>query len=67
MEEKATWNYANNVAGNLCALFAVIGIIVSVVLDFLQTNISTTIIIFFIYSITTIFVVLVLPVKMSKK
>ena len=36
MENKENWDYANNVAGNLCALFAVIGIIVSVILYLLE-------------------------------
>lgn len=67
MKNKETWDYANNIAGNLCALFAAIGIIISVVLYFLQTNINITIIIFFIYSITAILVILVFPVRMSKK
>lgn len=67
MKNKATWDYANNIAGNLCALFAAIGIIISVFLYFLQTNINITIIIFFIYSITAILVILVFPVRMSKK
>lgn len=67
MENKEKWDYANNVAGNLCALFAVIGIIVSPILYLLKANISATIIIFFIYSITTILVIWVLPVQLSKK
>ncbi len=67
MKNKENWDYANNVAGNLCALFAVIGVIVSVILYLCKTNINTTIIIFFIYSITTILSILVLPVKLSKK
>ena len=67
MENKEKWDHANKVAGNLCALFAVGSIVVSAILYLLKANISTTMIIFFIYSITTILVVLVLPVKMSKK
>lgn len=67
MENKEKWDYANNDAGNLCALFAVMGIIVSAILYLLKTNISTTIIIFFIYSITTVLVILILPVQLSKK
>lgn len=67
MEDKEKWDYANNAAGNLCALFAVIGIIISAILYLLKTNISTTIIIFFMYSITTILFILVLPVQLSKK
>ena len=67
MENKENWDYANNVAGNLCALFAVIGIIVSVILYLHKANMNITIIIFFIYSITAILSVLVLPVKLSKK
>ena len=54
MENKENWDYANSVAGNLCALFAVIGIIVSVILFLFQANINTTIIIFFIYSIPSV-------------
>ncbi len=67
MENKENWDYANSVAGNLCALFAVIGIIVSVILFLFQANINTTIIIFFIYSIIAILAILVLPVQLSKK
>ena len=67
MENKETWEYANNVAGNLCALFAVIDMIVSVILYLIKTNIGTTIIVFFIYSITTILVILVVPVQLSKR
>ena len=66
MENKENWDYANSVAGNLCALFAVIGIIVSVILFLFQANINTTIIIFFIYSIIAILAILVLPVQLSK-
>ena len=55
MENKEKWEYANNVAGNLCALFVVIDII------------GTTIITFFIYSITTILVILIVPIQLSKK
>ena len=67
MNNKENWDYANNVAGNLCALFAVIGIIVSIILYLLKANIHQTIIIFFIYSITTILSILVLPIKLSKR
>ena len=67
MNNKENWDYANNVAGNLCALFAVIGIIVSIILYLLKANIHQTIIIFFIYSITTILAILVLPIKLSKR
>lgn len=67
MENKENWDYANNVAGNLCALFAVIGIIVSGILYLLKANMNTTIIVFFIYSITTILAILVLPVQLSKR
>ena len=67
MENKEKWDYANNVAGNLCALFAVIGIIVSVILYLLKANMNTTIIIFFIYTITAILAILVLTVKLIKK
>ena len=62
MENKENWDYANSVAGNLCALFAVIGIIVSVILFLFQANINTTIIIFII----AILAILVLPVQLSK-
>ena len=67
MENKENWDYANNVAGNLCALFAVIGIIVSVILYLLKANMNITIIIFFIYTIAAILAILVLPVKLIKK
>ena len=67
MENKENWDYANNVAGNLCVLFAVIGIIVSVILYLLKANMNTTIIIFFIYTITAILAILVLTVKLIKK
>lgn len=67
MENKEKWEYANNVAGNLCALFVVIDIIVSVILYFVKANIGTTIITFFIYSITTILVILIVPIQLSKK
>lgn len=67
MENKKNWDYANNVAGNLCALFAVIGIIVSVILYLLEANMNITIIIFFIYTIAAILAILVLPVKLTKK
>ena len=67
MENKENWDYANNVAGNLCALFAVIGIIVSVILYLLEANMNITIIIFFIYTIAAILAILVLPVKLTKK
>ena len=67
MNNKENWDYANNVAGNLCALFAVIGIIVSVILYLLKANMNTTIIIFFIYTITAILAILVLTVKLIKK
>lgn len=67
MDNKENWDYANNAAGNLCALFAVIGIIVPVILHLLQANMHISIIIFFIYSITTILAILVLPVKLSKR
>ena len=66
MENKENWDYANNVAGNLCALFAVIGIIVSVILYLLKANMNITII-FFIYTIAAILAILVLPVKLIKK
>ena len=67
MENKENWDYANNVARNLCALFAVIGIIVSVILYLLKANMNITIIIFFIYTIAAILAILVLPVKLIKK
>ena len=67
MNNKENLDYANNVAGNLCALFAVIGIIVSIILYLLKANMNITIIIFFIYSISTILAILVLPIKLSKR
>lgn len=67
MESKEKWDYANNAAGNLCALFAVIGIIVLAISYLFSVNISISIIIFLVYSITTILVILVLPVQLLKK
>lgn len=66
MVNKETWDYANNLAGNLCALFAVIDIIILAILYFSKANIETAILAFFIYSISTILVILILPVQLSK-
>lgn len=57
----------NNVTGNLCALFAVIAIIVSVFLYFVRANIGTTIIVFFIYSMATILAIYPDMILFSRK
>lgn len=67
MENKETWERANNTAGNLCALFAVIGIVVSAILYFVHVNIGAALIVFFIYSITAILTILIVPVQLSRK
>ena len=67
MENKEKWDYANNVAGNLCALFAVIGIIVSAILYLLKANMNITIKKLFISKKSSILAILVLPVKLIKK
>lgn len=67
MKSKEIWNYANNVAGNLCALSSVVGIVISAIIYILKVNISAALIIFFIYSLTTILLILILPVQLSKK
>ena len=41
MENKETWECANNTAGNLCAMFAAIGIIISAILYFVSINIGS--------------------------
>lgn len=66
MENREVWDYANNMAGNLCALLAVIGIVISAILYLLKVKISTSIIIFFVYSVTAILLILVLPVLLPK-
>ena len=66
MVNKEKWEDANNLAGNLCALFAIIDMIVFAILYFVKLNIGITIIVFFIYSITTILVILIVPVHLSK-
>lgn len=67
MESKEKWEHANNVAGNLCALFAAIDIVVFAVLYFFKASIGTTIIVFLVYSVITILAVLIVPVHSSKK
>ncbi len=67
MRSAETWKYANNVAGNLCALFAAIGVLVYAILYFVQTDLSTTIITFFLYAVTAILVILIAPVQISKR
>lgn len=67
MENKETWECANNTAGNLCALFAVIGIVVSAILYFVNVNIGAALIAFFIYSLIAILTILIVPVQSSRK
>ena len=65
MRSAETWKYANNVAGNLCALFA--AILVFAILYFVQTDLRATIIAFFLYALTAILVILIAPVQISKR
>lgn len=67
MENKETWECANNTAGNLCALFAASGIIISAILYFVNINMGVAIIVFFIYSITAILTILIVPVQLLRK
>lgn len=67
MKSKERWECANNMAGNLCALFAVISIVISLLLYFIKANVGTMIISFLIYSIIAILAILIVPVKFSEK
>ena len=67
MKSKEQWECANNIAGNLCALFAVVSIVISTLLYFIKANVGTVIIAFLIYSIIVIIIVLIVPVKFSEK
>ncbi len=67
MENKEKWDHVNNTAGNLCGMFAAISGILSVILYLLNANARTAVILFFIYSITAVLVVLLLPIRISKK
>ena len=67
MESEEKWECANNVAGNLCALFAVIGIILFIISYFAKQNLSVTLIVFFLYCIATILAILIVPIQLSKK
>ena len=67
MASKEKWEYANKLAGNLCALFAIVDITICVIQYLIRANLYTAIIVFFAYSITTILVLLIVPVKLSKK
>lgn len=66
MESKEKWERANDAAGNLCALFAVIDIVVFAVLYFFKASIGTTIIVFLVYSVIAILAVLIVPVHSAK-
>lgn len=67
MENKETWESANNIAGNACAIFSGVGILLSLLLYFSQTEMGIALILFFIYAFLSIAVILVLPVQLSKK
>ena len=67
MENKQKWDYANNMAGSLCAAFAVVNIAVSALLYFVKASIEMTIIIFLLLSVISIIAILAVPIKLSKK
>lgn len=67
MESKEKWDYANHMAGNLCAFFAVISIIVFALLYFIKADPDITIIIFFVLSTIAILSILFFPIQLSKK
>lgn len=66
MKSKERWECANNMAGNLCVLFAVVSVVISVLLYLIKTNVSIALISFLIFSIITILVILIVPVKILK-
>lgn len=67
MESKEKWEYANNVAGNLCALFAVIGVAIFIIFNFMKAILDVIIIVFFLYCAVAISTVLIAPVRLANK
>lgn len=67
MESREKWEYGNRLAGNLCAVFSAVGIIIAAILYMVEAGTTVTISAFFIYAFTSIATVLFLPVWLSKK
>lgn len=67
MESKETWERANHIAGNVCALCAVLGVILFAVFYLVKPDLGVTIPVFFVYCIVAISAVLIAPIQASKK
>ena len=67
MHSREQWERANILAGNLCALFAVLGLLIFAVLYFAQAGMGTTLAVFFVYSISSVIAVLIVPSQIAKR
>ena len=61
------WERANILAGNLCALFAALGLLVFAVLYFAQAGMGTALAVFFVYFIFSVIAVLIVPAQIAKR
>ena len=67
MKNKEKWECANHTAGNLCAFFALISAMASVLLYFVKASVEAMIILFFVLSGVAVLAVLIFPVRICKK
>ena len=67
MHNREQWERANILAGNLCALFAALGLLVFAVLYFAQAGMGTTLAVFFVYFIFSVIAVLIVPAQIAKR
>ncbi|MEE0678393.1 MAG: hypothetical protein UCI89_11340 [[Clostridium] leptum] len=67
MENKEKWECANHTAGNLCAFFALVSAIASVLLYLVKASVEAMIILFFVLSGVEVLAVLIFPVRICKK
>lgn len=67
MKNKEKWECANHTAGNLCAFFALVSVIASVLLYLVKASMEAMIILFFVLYGVAVLAVLIFPVQICKK
>lgn len=67
MENKEKWDYANNLAGNLCAGFAVAFFVLLALLYLFKAGTAAALLILFVLSVIAIGSILFLPIVLSKR
>lgn len=65
MASQQKWEYGNNAAGFLCAVFSAISVILSAVLFFAKVDLYFAVFLFILFSVAAIAAILIVPVQIA--